>query len=129
MNDTIADMIIRIKNAGAAQKPSVLVSYSKMKLAIAELLKREGYVKEVSKKGKKISKFIDIGLIYEGKQPKIKGVERISKFSRRIYKGVKDIKPVKHGYGITVLTTPKGILTDKDAKKENVGGEALFKIW
>lgn len=129
MNDKIADMIIRIKNAGVASKPSVLVSYSKMKMEIAELLKKEGYVKEVSKKGKKVTKFIDIALVYENGKPKIKGVDRLSKFSRRVYKKVKEIKPIKYGYGMTVLTTPRGILTDKEAKKENVGGEALFKIW
>lgn len=129
MKDTIADMIIRIKNAGMAEKPSVLISYSKMKFAITELLKREGYIKDYSKKGKKVTKFIEIGLLYEDGKPKIQGIERISKFSRRIYQKAKKLRPVRQGFGTLVLTTPKGILSDKEAKKENVGGEALFKIW
>ncbi len=129
MIDSIADLIVRIKNAGLAYKQTVVISYSKMKLAIAELLKREGFVKEVEKKGKKITKFIEITLAYESGKPKIQDIVRISKFSRRIYQGVKDIKSVRQGFGRLVLTTPKGILTDKEARAQKVGGESLFKIW
>jgi small subunit ribosomal protein S8 len=129
MNDPIADMIVRIKNAGDAQKDSLVVPYSKMKFAIANLLQKEGYLKSVSKKGKKVTKFIELGLVYENGAPKVKGIQRVSKFSKRIYRGVSDIHPVKQGYGILVLTTSKGVLTYNEAKKENVGGEVLFKIW
>lgn len=129
MNDSISDMIIRIKNARDAQKDSLVIPYSKMKYAIANLLQKEGYIKSVAKKGKKITKFIELGLIYENGSPKISGVQRVSKFSKRVYQGAKDLKPVKHGYGMLVLTTSKGILTYSEAKKENVGGEVLFKIW
>ncbi|NQV87990.1 MAG: 30S ribosomal protein S8 [Parcubacteria group bacterium] len=129
MNDPIADMITRIKNAGEAEKESLLLPYSKLKLAIAELLQKEGYLKDVTKKGKKITNLIEIGLIYEDGMSRIKGAERVSKFSRRVYHKAKDIKKVKQGFGMLVLTTPKGIMGDKQAKKENVGGEVLFRIW
>jgi len=129
MNDPIADMIIRIKNAGEAEKESLLLPYSKLKFAIAELLQKEGYVKDVTKKGKKITNLIEIGLIYEDGVPRINGAERVSRFSRRVYHKAKDIKKVVQGFGMLVLTTPKGVMGDKQAKKENVGGEALFRIW
>ncbi len=130
MNDPIADMITRIKNAGAIGKASVVVPYSKFKLAIAEVLAKEGFIKSVSKKGKKINKFIELELIYEdGNTPRIRGAERISKFSKRVYSKAKDIKPVRSGYGIAVISTPEGILTDKEVKEKNAGGEVLFKIW
>jgi small subunit ribosomal protein S8 len=129
VTDPIADMIVRIKNASDAKKLTAAIPYSKIKMAIAELLEREGFVKSVAKKGKKIGKSIEIGLVYEGSEPRVKGVERISKFSRRVYQKSKSIRSFKSGYGLTVLTTPKGILSDREAKAQNVGGEALFKIW
>ncbi len=128
-NDPIADMIIRIKNAGEVAKDSLVLPYSKIKFEIATLLQKEGYVKSVAKKGKKVSKFLEIGLVYEGGSPKVQGVDRISKLSKRIYQKAKDIVGVRQGYGTIVLSTPKGILTDKEARKANVGGEVLFKIW
>ncbi|HYC34455.1 MAG TPA: 30S ribosomal protein S8, partial [Candidatus Paceibacterota bacterium] len=84
---------------------------------------------DFSKKGKKVVKTLEVELMYEEGKPRITDVERVSKFSRRVYQGAKDLKPVRNGYGIMVLTTPKGILSDKTARKEKVGGEALFKIW
>ena len=127
--DPISNMIISIKNAGNAGLNSVMIPYSKLKLSIATLLKEEGFINDVSKKGKEGKKFIDISIIYKGKKPHITNVTRVSKPSRRIYIGTKDIKPVRQGYGALILSTPKGILTDKKAKEEHVGGEALFKIW
>lgn len=127
--DAIANFIIMLKNAGEANKESVTVPFSNMTMNIAELLAKHGYVKSVSKKGKKVVKSIEVEVAYEGVEPKIKGVERVSKLSRRMYEKAKDIKPFRHGFGNVVLSTPKGILTDKEAKKENVGGEVLFKIW
>ena len=130
MNDPISDLIIRIKNTSMAGKDSASIPHSKLKLAVAEILKREGYIKSVSSKGKDTHKTIEIGILYdENHTPKVKGVSRVSKLSKRVYMGVKDIRPVKYGYGLLLLSTPKGILTDKEARKENVGGEALFKIW
>lgn len=127
--DPIADMIIRIKNASDSKKESVVFTYSKIKVAILDLLQKEGFIKSFGKKGKKVVKFIEVGLAYEGKSPRVSGVKRVSKTSKRIYLGWKDIKKVKNGLGTLVLSTPKGIMTDKMAKQEKVGGEALFEIW
>lgn len=129
MNDSIADMITRIKNAGDVGKKFAVVPYSKIKLSIAELLVKEGFIKAISKKGKKENKFIELELMFEGNQPKVKGVKRVSKFSRRVYIKSKDIKPQRSFSGKTIITTPKGIMTETDAKKEKLGGEVLFKIW
>jgi len=127
--DGISDLIIRIKNASATGKESVTVPHSKVKEAILAVLEREGYVKGISKKGKKIHKSLEVGLVYDEYGPRVKGVERVSHLSKRIYRGVKDLRPVKQGHGMMILTTPKGILTDAEAKKQKVGGELLFKIW
>ncbi|MCC7004324.1 30S ribosomal protein S8 [Candidatus Nomurabacteria bacterium] len=129
VKDTIADLISNLKNAGDAGVATLTTPYSKIKVAILDLLEKEGFIKSYSKKGKKIAKFLEIEILYVDKRPAINGFQRMSTFSKRIYKGVKDIRPVKNGFGITVLTTPKGILTDKSARKEKVGGELLFKVW
>jgi len=129
VNDKIADMLIRIKNAGSAGKESTVIPYSNLRLSIVEALLKRGYIASFSKKGKKTKKVIEIGIAYKDGEPKVKGAERVSKLSRRVYYGFRDIKPVKNGFGIIMLSTPKGILSGEDAKKENVGGEALFKIW
>lgn len=129
MNDKIADMLIRIKNAGNAGKEFTVVPHSKLRFAVAEALQKKGYVASVNNKGKKTKKVIEIGIAYEGGTPKLQGAERISKLSRRVYYGFRDIRPVKNGYGLLMLSTPKGIISGEEARKENVGGEALFKIW
>lgn len=127
--DAIANLITMLRNAGEADREVVTVPFSSMTLSIAETLLKHGYVKSVSTRGKKVIKSIDIEVAYEGGEPKIKGTERVSKLSRRMYEKAKEIKPFRNGYGTAVLTTPKGILTDKEAKKANVGGEILFRIW
>lgn len=129
MTDPIGDMIVRIKNASDSKKESVVFPYSKLKAAIMEVLFKEGYVKSFSKKGKKIQKFIEAVLVYENGMPKIKGVDRVSKSSKRVYQKVADIRKVKSGMGSLILSTPKGIMTDKMAREAKTGGEALFKIW
>lgn len=118
-----------MKNGSLASKESVTFPYSKMKEAIAETLKKEGYVSSVAKKVKKAQPILEVGLVYVDKNPKITEVERISKQSKRIYFRVKDIHSVRNGSGLLVLSTPKGILSGKDARKEQVGGEALFRLW
>ena len=127
--DPIADMIVRIKNAGDSGKESVVFPYSKVKKAILDALLKAGYIKSFGKKGKKVVKWIEVVLMYDGTTPRISGVSRVSKTSKRIYYGVADIRKVKNGMGALILSTPKGILTDKLAKEAGVGGEALFKIW
>ena len=130
VNDTIGDFIIRLKNAGAVKKESVSVPFSALKLAVAEKLKDAGFVASIDKKGKKVRKTLDVVLKYDTEGIHvIHGVKRISKPGRRVYRSVSEIMPARYGYGTLVLSTPKGILTGKEARKENVGGEALFEIW
>jgi small subunit ribosomal protein S8 len=127
--DSISNMIIIMKNGSLAGKESVSFPYSQMKNAIMECLKKEGYISEISKKTKKGQPILEVRLIYLDKKPRITEVERISKQSRRVYFRMKDIHSVRNGSGLLVLSTPKGILSGKEARKEQVGGEALFKIW
>lgn len=131
--DKIANLIIALKNAGAMGKEKVFLPYSGMTANIAELLKKEGYVKAVkiqAKDDKPSSKYLEVVVAYdESGKPKVREVARISKSSKRVYAGVSDIKPFRQGKGLRVLTTPKGIMTDKEAKKEHVGGEVLFSIF
>jgi small subunit ribosomal protein S8 len=127
--DSISNMIIVLKNASLAEKATASVSYSKLKHAILECLKKEGYISEVSKKVKNGIPVLEATLMYVEKKPRITEVERISKQSRRVYFGMKDIHSVRSGSGLLVLSTPKGIMSGKQARKEQVGGEALFKIW
>lgn len=130
VSDTIGDFIIRLKNAGAVKKESVSVPFSALKLAVAEKLRDAGFVKSIDKKGKKVRKTLDVVLKYDAEGIHvIHGVKRISKPGRRMYRSVSEIMPVRYGHGVLVLSTPKGILTGKEARKENVGGEALFEIW
>lgn len=127
--DSISDLIVRIKNASDVGKESFSITYSSLKEAILNLLEKEGYVKSFSKKGKKLQKTIEVELAYDEYGPRVKGVERVSHLSKRIYSGAKDLKPVKQGHGLMVVTTPKGVMTNNEARKQNVGGELLFKIW
>ncbi|KKQ77699.1 MAG: 30S ribosomal protein S8 [Candidatus Zambryskibacteria bacterium RIFCSPLOWO2_01_FULL_39_39] len=130
MTDPIGDFIIRIKNAGNNNKENVSVPFSKMKLAIAEVLSDKGYLGVVTKKSKGDAKFLEAVLLYtaDGK-PILSGVKRISKPSRRLYQNSKSIKIFRKGFGMSVFSTPKGIMSDVDAKKNNLGGEILFNIW
>lgn len=129
MHDPIADMLIRIKNAGNAGRDTVSFPYSKIKHAIAEVLQKNGFIGAISKKGKKIIRSIDVELVYQNDRPRITDVKRVSKYSRRIYRGVQEVYPVKQGHGMSVLSTSKGIMTGVEARKAKVGGELLFEIW
>ncbi len=126
--DTLANMLVGIKNAGLVKKTTVVLPSSKMKVAILELLKQEGYIKtyHVTESTKPT---VEVVLEYKGGSPRVHDVARVSKPSKRVYTGVKEITPVKYGSGLSVLSTPKGIMSDKQARKEQVGGELLFKIW
>jgi|SRR3989344_1483430 len=127
--DTISNMIIQIKNAGNVGHDSVLVPYSKLKHSIAEVLKKENFIKNIETVTKKGRKMLVIDLFMENRIPKIKGVKRISKPSRRIYKKSSDIRSVKNGYGALILSTSQGVMSGREAKRASLGGEALFSIW
>ncbi|MBP9710998.1 MAG: 30S ribosomal protein S8 [Candidatus Pacebacteria bacterium] len=127
VTDPIADFLVRLRNAGMTGKEFVVIPASKMTTALANLLEKEGYVKEVSKQKKNNS--FTITLAYKNGRPVITGSKRISKPSRRMYMGVREVRPVKRGHGLLVLSTPAGVLTGKEAREKRVGGEALFEIW
>jgi small subunit ribosomal protein S8 len=123
------NLLIQIKNAQAVKKESIKISYSKLKEKILEVLKDNNYIEDFEKKGRGVKRILEIKLKYENGKGAIDGIKFHSKPSRRFYLGYKDIRPVKHGYGLIVLSTPKGILTGKEARKAKVGGEVLFEIW
>ena len=130
ITDKIADMLTRIRNASAAKHDTVDVPASNMKKAIAQILLDEGYIKgfQVIDDGKQ--GIIRITLKYGvGKEAVITGLKRVSKPGLRIYTSCKDMPAVMNGLGIANMSTPKGIMTDKQARKENVGGEVLAFIW
>lgn len=129
MVDPISQIIINIKNANVAGKATTTLPYSKLKESVLVVLKREGFIKDYTKKGKKVIKSLELELMYIDGKPRIEGVQQISKQSRRTYTKAKELKSVLNGYGALILTTPNGIMTDKEAKKAKVGGEVLFKIW
>ncbi len=122
-------MLIGMKNANRALRESVIVPESKLCLAIAQKLSKEGFVGAIAKKTRLGRPVFEVSLLATDRMPKISEVKRISKPSRRMYMGTQEIRSVKNGKGLLVLSTPKGILTDKEARKEHVGGEVLFSIW
>ena len=131
VSDTVGDFIIQLKNAGAVGKTQVLLPYSKLKHSVANKLADAGYVGDVATTGDTVvSKKLAVTLKYDaGGRHHINGVKRMSKPGRRLYVGVSEIFPVKFGKGNMILSTPAGILTDVEARNQNVGGEQLFIIW
>ena len=130
MTDPIADMLTRMRNAQAVKKTTVVLPYSKIKLEILNVLSRSGFIKGLDKTNKKNRKFVEIMLMQDEKgYPKISELKRVSKSSSRVYIHAKDIWYFKKGLGLRVLSTPKGVLSDKEARKSNVGGEVLLEIW
>lgn len=127
--DSVANLIVKIKNASAVGHQTVTVPYTKLNEAILSKLAQNGYVKSFSKEGKKVIKTIEVELVYTDGQPKIQDVRRVSKLSRRIYEKSSNLRPIRRGYGLSIISTPKGVLTDAEARKAHVGGEVLFKIW
>ena len=127
--DKIGDMLVAIKNAGNTGKSSVYIPYSGYKMNIARALFQEKYIKSYSKKDTKKGEILEIDLLYKEGVSCISQIKRISKPSRRIYSSAKHISPVKQGYGHMFISTPKGVLTGKQARKEHVGGEILFELW
>lgn len=130
VGDTVGDFIIQLKNAGMVGKKNVSIPYSKLKHAIADKLVQEGYIVSAAKEGKKVTKSLEVGLKYDVRgDHQIRGVKRISKPGRRLYIKATEVYPVKFGKGRVIISTPEGILTGEEARKQNVGGEQLFIIW
>jgi len=129
MTDPISDMIIRITNAQAVLHPLVPVPFSDFKYRIAKILEKEGFINKVEEKGKKVKRMIEITLKYDNKIPAISGLRRISKPGQRIYSEVKKIKKVMGGFGLSIISTPQGLMTIKEAKKKKIGGEIILEVW
>lgn len=129
ITDPIGDLLIRLQNASRVGKVSATMPYSQMKAAVAKVLARNGYVGDIKEKGK-TSRQLEIELKYgASNRPAIAGSKRISKPSRRMYVGSREIRPVKRGHGLLVLSTPEGVLSGREAREKKVGGEVLFEIW
>ncbi len=123
-------MIIKIKNAYLVKKESVKVSSSRFNTKVAEALVKEGYLESVAKKGRGVKKYLEIKLKYnEGGIPAIHGLSLVSKPGRRVYKGFGEIRRVRNGYGLSLVSTSAGILTDKEAREKKVGGEILLEVY
>ncbi len=125
MTDPVADMLTRIRNAQLAQKHSVAMPSSKLKVAIAAVLKDEGYIDDFAVRESEGKSQLDIALKYYAGRPVIERIERISRPGLRVYKGTDDLPRVMNGLGIAIVSTPKGVMTDRRARATNVGGEVL----
>jgi len=132
-NDPIADMLTRIRNALMAGLPEVQIPRSKIKIEIARILKSEGYIEDYEVSDLQPVGMITVKLKYFGarreRRPVITSLERISKPGRRVYRGAREMPRVMSGIGIAIVTTPKGVMTDQDARRQRVGGEVLCYVW
>ena len=130
--DIVADSLIRIKNGYLAFKGEVILPYSKLIISICELLKKEGFIQDLkteNMEGKKNVFQIKVTLKYEAKRAAVEGVRRVSKPGLRVYQGKDNLPYVLDGLGIAIISTPKGVMTDKQARKEGVGGEIMAYVW
>jgi small subunit ribosomal protein S8 len=128
MSDPISDMLTRIRNAGRALLPAVELPHSRMKESVAKILKTEGYVADVAVEGNAIKK-LKIRLKYQGKKNVIEGIKRVSRPGLRRYVGSTEIPRVLSGMGVSIVSTPEGVMTGAQAKKKNLGGELLCYVW
>lgn len=128
MTDPIADMLTRIRNASNVGKKEVIIPFSKIKKSIADVMAREGYIAKAEKIEDKKPQLV-IHLKYEGRNPGIQSLNRVSKPARRCYVKTADLGKVLSGFGTAILSTPKGVMTGAQAKKEKVGGELLCEIF
>ena len=123
--DNVADALIRIKNGYQANKQSVSVKFSNLVFKLMKLLQAEGYLEAVLRKEREII----VSLKYVDRKPALSDIKRISKPSLRVYKGVANLPKVLNGLGIAIISTPKGLMTDKDARKHQIGGEVIAFVW
>jgi small subunit ribosomal protein S8 len=128
MTDPISDMLTRIRNAHSALLPTVEMPHSKMKESIAVILKREGYISEYGVEGQGLKK-LKLKLKYEGRRKVIEGLRRVSKPGLRRYVGSTEIPRVRGGMGVAIVSTPQGVMSGNQARKNNLGGELLCYIW
>lgn len=129
MTDPITDMFVRIKNAQAVGKNSVGLPYSKLKQEIAEVLKKERFIADFAKKGRGPQKHLELALAYKDGQPTISDFKRRSTAGQRHYLGWRELFPIKSGYGLGIISTSKGLRSNREARKAKLGGEFLVEVW
>ncbi len=129
ITDPIADMLVRIKNANQRKHKVVSIPHSKVKATIATILKSEGFIVGFSEEGKGVEKSILVTLKYKGAQKAITGVKRISKPGLKVYTAASDVPRVLSGFGTAIISTSNGMVTDREARKLNVGGEVIAYVW
>ena len=129
ITDPIGDMRIRIKNANQRKTRTIFIPHSKVKETISSILKKEGYISDFAIEGKGVEKNISVQLKYKGSLRAITGVKRISKPGLRVYSSSEDIPRVLSGFGIAIISTSQGMITDKEARKLGVGGEVIAYVW
>ncbi|MDO8466695.1 MAG: 30S ribosomal protein S8 [bacterium] len=124
------NLLITIKNAQKARKEAVKLPYSNFDFAIAEILAKRGFVESVAKKGRMPKRIIEVKIKYDANGlGAITGIKVLSKPSRRLYSGYAELRAVKQGYGVSIVSTSKGVMTSSEARKQKVGGQLLFEIW
>ena len=129
MTDPLGDMLTRIRNGQQARKDSILTPASKLRAHVLDVLQREGYIRGYSEEQVAGQKGLRIELKYFEGQPAIQHVSRVSRPGRRVYSGAQDLPRVRNGLGITIVSTPKGVLSDAEARTQNVGGEVLAEVF
>jgi len=127
--DPITEMLNQIRNAQAVSHEKVEILYSNLKYEIAKILEKNGFIEKAVKSGKKKKKTIELILKYENKVSVISGLKRISRQGQRIYMPAKKIKAVRGGYGMSIISTSKGLMTGKEARRQRLGGEIICEIW
>ena len=129
MTDPISDMLTRIRNSQMVGKETVIVPFSAFKFELANLLLNNGYIAQAEISGNGIGRKIVLALKYLNNKPVIRNIKRISKSGQRIYVGYGKIKPILNGYGMSIISTARGLMTNKDAVKNKVGGEVICEVW
>lgn len=129
LKNMVHDLVIRLKNGYLARKHTVDVLDSKMNEKIVEILKKEKYIKDYKIIEADKKRAIRLELLFREEKPAVSGVKLVSRPGRRMFHQVKNLNPVQGGLGVSILSTPRGIITDKEARSQNIGGEELFRIW
>ncbi len=130
VRDPLSDFLVRLKNAQAVGKETTITPYTSFLWEVAKVLERTGYISKIDRRGKRVRRTLEVALAYgDGGHGRIDGVRRISKLSRRVYKKSTELHTPRNGMGLQVISTSKGVMTDREARKAKLGGEVLFSIW
>ncbi|MDP3795044.1 MAG: 30S ribosomal protein S8 [bacterium] len=130
VSDPIADLLVRLKNAARRKHAVTTIPYSQLKEKILEILIQDGFVTAITRRGRKTNRRLEVALGYDGaNEPRLHDAQRISRPGRRLYAKAREVRAPRYGRGVTVLSTPQGLMSHRDAKVKRAGGEVLFEIW